>query len=70
MTEDDRLQRLLRSAFPRTTDQGPSCDLWPLIVNQIHAPVRRSWFDISLAAVIAILLIMFPEWLQLLAYHL
>ena len=70
MTDDDRLQHLLRSAFPPTADQEPSRDLWPLVVNQIHAPVRRSWFDISLAAVIAILLMMFPEWLLLLAYHL
>ncbi len=29
-----------------------------------------SWFDISLAAVIAILLILVPGWLWLLAYHL
>ena len=70
MTDDDRLQHLLRSAFPPTADQEPSRDLWPLVVNQIHAPVRRSWFDISLAAIIAIMLMMFPEWLLLLAYHL
>ena len=70
MTDDDRLQHLVRSAFPRTTDRAPSRDLWPLVVNQIRLPVRRSWFDISLAAVIAILLMMFPEWLLLLAYHL
>ncbi len=70
MIDDDRLQHLLRSAFPRTADQEPSRDLWPLIVNRIHAPVRRSWLDISLAAAIAIVLMMFPEWLLLLAYHL
>ena len=70
MTDDDRLQHLLRSAFPRTADQKPSRDLWPLVVDQFHAPVRRSWFDISLAAVIAILLMMFPELLLLLVYHL
>jgi hypothetical protein len=70
VTDDDRLHHLLRSAFPPIADQEPSRDLWPLVVNQIHAPVRRSWFDISLAAVIAILLMMFPEWLSLLAYHL
>ena len=70
MTDDDRLQHLLRSAFPRTADQEPLRDLWPLVVNQINTPVKRSWFDISLAAVIAGLLMMFPEWLSLLAYHL
>ena len=70
MTDDRRLQHLLRSAFPRTADQEPSRNLWPLVVKQIHAPVKRSWFDVSLAAVIAILLMMFPEWLLLLVYHL
>jgi hypothetical protein len=70
MTDDVRLQHLLRSAFPPIADQERPCDLWPLVVNQIRAPVRRSWLDISLAAVIAILLLMFPEWLLLLAYHL
>jgi hypothetical protein len=70
MTDDDRLHHLLRSALPPTAEQEPSRDLWPLVVNQIHALLRRSWFDISLAAIIAILLLMFPEWLSLLAYHL
>jgi len=70
MTDDDRLQHLLRSVFPRVADREPSRDLWPLVVNRIHAPARRSWLDISLVAVIAILLMMFPEWLLPLAYHL
>jgi hypothetical protein len=70
MTDDDRLRRLLRSAFPPTVSQEPSRDLWPSIVRQIRAPTRRSWWDIGLAAVIAILLLMFPDWLRLLAYQL
>ena len=70
MTDDDRLHDFLRSALPPIADQDPSRDLWPLVVNRIHAPVRRSWFDIGLAAVIAIMLMMFPEWLSLLVYHL
>jgi hypothetical protein len=70
MIDDDRLQHVLRSALPRVAGQGPSRDLWPSVVNRLHAPARRSWFDISLAAVIPILLMLFPEWLWLLAYHL
>ena len=70
MTDDDRLQHLLSSALPPVAGQGPSRDLWPLVVNRILAPVRPSWFDISLAAFVAILLMVFPEWLLLLAYHL
>lgn len=70
MTEDDRLQHMLRSALPPAAGQRPSRDLWPLVVNRIQAPLRPSWFDISLAAVVTILLMMRPEWLLLLAYHL
>ncbi len=70
MTDDDRLQHLLRSALPRATGQGPSRDLWPLVAKQMQVPVEPSWFDISMAAIVAILLIMFPEWLLLLVYHL
>jgi hypothetical protein len=70
MTDDDRLQHLLRVALSPPADQGPSRDLWPLIVKKIQAPVEPSWFDISMAAVVAILLILFPDWLLLLVYHL
>jgi hypothetical protein len=70
MTDDDRLLHLLRSALPRSTGQLPSRDLWPLVVKQMQAPAERSWFDIGMAAVVAILLTLFPEWLLLLVYHL
>jgi hypothetical protein len=70
MTDDDRLQHLLRSALSPATDQGPARDLWPLVVKRMQAPIERSWFDIGMAAVVAMLLIMFPEWLLLLVYHL
>ena len=32
--------------------------------------MRRSWLDISLAAAVAVVLLIFPEWLLVLAYHL
>jgi len=70
MTNDERLERLLRSALPPTSGRGPSRDLWPLIVSRSRVPVAWSWFDFSLAAVIAIVLLLFPDWLWLLAYHL
>ena len=70
MTDDGRLQHLLRSTLPPTTGQGPSRDLWPLVVNRMQAPGERSWFDLGVAAVVAIVLFMFPEWLLFLVYHL
>lgn len=70
MTDQDPLERLLRSAFPPAEAQEPSRDLWPLIVK--HSQASRGWsrLDISMAAVVAMVMLMFPDWLWLLAYHL
>jgi hypothetical protein len=70
MTGDDGLQELLRAALPRAADQAPARDLWPLVMNRVQARVGWSWLDLSLAAVVTIVLLMFPPWLFLLAYHL
>jgi hypothetical protein len=69
MTEE-LLKDLLRSALPPAAGQGPSRDLWPLVVNRIQARAGWAWFDISLAAGVAIMLLMFPKALFVLAYHL
>jgi len=70
MTHDEPLERLLRSAHPPVPPLKPTRDLWPLIVNRSDASVRWSWLDMSVAAAVAIVLLMFPNWLWLLAYHL
>jgi len=72
MTDDDRLQRLLRSALPPIgdTDRGSSRDLWPLVVDRLHGKAEWSWLDVGLAAIVVALLLIVPEWLWLLAYHL
>ena len=70
MTGDEGLQHLLRSALPRAADRKPSRDLWPLVVNRVQARVGWSWLDVGLAAGVTVVLLMFPGWLFLLAYHL
>ena len=70
MIDDDGLRQLLRSALPLPADQGPSGDLWPLVVRRIETPPAWSWLDMSLAATVAVALLMFPDGLFLLAYHL
>jgi hypothetical protein len=70
MTDDERLERLLRSALRPVAARGPSRDLWPRVLRRSQAPVAWSWLDVSLAAVVAIVLLLFPNWLWLLAYHL
>ena len=70
MTDDERLARLVRSALQPVAVRGPTRDCWPLIEDRCQAPVTWSWLDISMAAAVAIVLLMFPNWLWLLAYHL
>ena len=70
MIDDRRLQHLLRAAVRPVADGEPSRDLWPLVVSRVQAPMRRSWLDVSLAAAVAVVLLIFPEWLLVLAYHL
>lgn len=70
MTDQDRLERLLRSALPPSAPLAPSRDLWPSILSRRQTPKKWSWLDISLAVVVGIVLLMFPGWLWLLAYHL
>jgi hypothetical protein len=70
MTDDERLERLLRSALRPVATPGPSRDLWPLVVERSRSPVAWSWLDVGLAVVVATVLLLFPNWLWLLAYHL
>lgn len=70
MSDDDRLTQLLRSAVPPAANAMPSRDLWPAVVSRSRAPVQWSWLDLSVAAVVLAALLMFPDWLWLLAYHL
>jgi hypothetical protein len=70
MIDDDRLRQLLRSALPPPTGSSPSGDLWPRVLRRIETSPGWSWLDMSLAAMVAVTLLMFPEGLFLLAYHL
>lgn len=70
MTNNDNVLRHLRSAFLPVDVSAPSRDLWPTIVQRSHSKVRLSPVDLGMAAVIAVVLLMFPKWFLLLAYHL
>ena len=67
---DDELIRLLKAAVPPTLGRRPSRDLWPLVVDRVRGPVGGYWFDIGLAAGLILALLLFPEYVPLLAYHL
>jgi len=70
MTDPGPIGALLREALHPVEDRQPSRDLWPLVVERIEAPIVWSWVDLSVAAAIAVVLLMFPEGVWLLAYHL
>jgi hypothetical protein len=70
MTDEERLNELLRTALRSPTAQAPSRDLWPLIVERSRARPEWAWLDLGIAAVVAILLLLRPEWLRVLAFHL
>ena len=70
MTEDERLQLLVREALRPAAVPGPSRDLWPLVVKRIRASAPWSWLDLSLAAALAIALLMRPSWLWFVVCHL
>lgn len=70
MTDDERLEQLLRSALTLVCGGSPSRDLWPLIVGRRRTDARWLWLDIGLAAAAAMALLTFPDWLWLLVYHL
>jgi hypothetical protein len=71
MTNDDEILRsLLRSALPPVDAHAPSRDLWPSVVERSRTVPRWSLADLSVAAMIATALVMFPKWFWFLAYHL
>ena len=67
---DDQLGKLLRAALPPTQDSAARRDLWPSIVQRLNERPRWSLIDVALGAAAAAALLMFPEWLRLLVYHL
>jgi len=70
MTDDERLEELLRTALRSPTVRGPSRDLWPLIVKRSRARAEWPWLDLGIAAIVAVVLFSRPGWLWLLAFHL
>lgn len=70
MTDNQPLRHLLRSALPPMTDLRPARDLWPSIIHRRPVPPGWPWLDLGVAAAVALVLLLSPDWLWLLAYHL
>jgi hypothetical protein len=70
VTEDERLARLLRRGFPPLPAQQLARDLWPAVAERMNARARWSGFDIGVAVAVAITVVLSPDTLWLIAYHL
>ena len=67
---DERLGELLRAAMPPSAADDAPRDLWPSLASRLDRGPAWSFVDLGLAAAVAVTLLMFPEWLWVLAYHL
>ena len=67
---DERLVRFVRASLAPASDRVPARDLWPSVLDRIRTPDEWTWLDVCLAAAVVIGLLIFPEYLTLLAYHL
>ena len=67
---DERLGELLRAALPPSAADGAPRDLWTRLAARFDRPPSWSFVDLGLAAAVAVTLLMFPEWLWVVAYHL
>jgi hypothetical protein len=70
MITDDQLSQLLKTALPAVEKDLPTRDLWRVVVQRSEARIEMSLADWSLAAIVVIVLLIFPEWFWFLAYHL
>ena len=66
----DRVEDLLRAAQPPVVTGEPGPDLWPRVVERLDTRPPMPWVDLGLLARVVMTLLMFPEGLFLLAYHL
>jgi hypothetical protein len=68
---DKEIQKLLKRSIPPVADTELRRDLWPAMLKKLsEQPVHVPWFDWALAAILSALLIVFPEVIPALLYHL
>ena len=70
---ENELRALLQREFPPLQDAELQRDLWPQMLRHLDAqsqPLRVPWFDWALAAAVATALLLFPNAIPTLLYHL
>jgi hypothetical protein len=68
---DEKLREFLRSGVAPVADTDLKQDLWPQMLRKLdEQPLRASWLDWALIAVLPLWLFLFPEVILALLYHL
>jgi hypothetical protein len=68
---DEKLRELLRSAVEPVADTELKQDLWPRMLRKLdETTIRASWLDWALIALLPVWLVLFPEVIPALLYHL
>ena len=70
---EKELRALLQREFPPLQNARLRRDLWPQMLRRVDAqpePLRVPWFDWALAAAVAAALLLFPNTIPALLYHL
>lgn len=70
MIDDDRLLESLREARPPIGNEAARRDTWPLLSSRLDEGARWSLIDAALGAAATLAMLLFPEGLWLLAFHL
>jgi hypothetical protein len=69
--DDERIEKILREAIPPLGRNALQRDLWPQMRQRLEVrSFTVSWFDWSLIAACLIWLVVFPEVIPALVYHL
>jgi hypothetical protein len=67
---DDKIRKLLKQSLG-PTKQELDRDLWPQMLHRLEArPAAVPWFDWALLAAVALCLVLVPNTIPLLLYHL
>jgi hypothetical protein len=67
---DDELEKYLREALRPTSDGPARRDLWAALMKRLEERPRWSLIDVGLGIAVAVVLLISPDRLWLIAYHL
>ena len=67
---DDDIRQTLQDAFP-PVNTGLRRDLWPAMLRQLDGrKPKLAWYDWALAGLVGGVVVVFPDLILILAYHL